>query len=65
LRASAEPALELRYRQVFTGAPSIEIYIQHVLLEARGIAADTNQQALLGGFGHDCTTAHQNTHLAM
>jgi hypothetical protein len=43
LRHSAQLSLKLRYRQILAGQPSIEADVQHVLVERRGIAADSDQ----------------------
>jgi hypothetical protein len=43
----------MRYRQILTGQPSIEIYIQHVLSKSGGVSADADQQPSLGGLADD------------
>jgi hypothetical protein len=43
----------MRYRQILTRQPSIEIYIQHVLFESGGVSADPNQQPSLRWLADD------------
>ena len=50
---AAELTLQPRYRQILAGQPSIKTYIQHVLFERGGVAADPDQQPLLGGLSDD------------
>jgi hypothetical protein len=38
----------MRDRQILAGAPSIEIDVQHVLVEGGGVAADADQQTAPG-----------------
>lgn len=50
---AAQLALQLRYRQIIAGQPSIQADIEHVLIERSGVAAYSDQHAPPGGLADD------------
>jgi len=55
----------MRYRQILTGQPSIETYIQHVLFESSGVSADPDQQPPLGGLSDDGVKRTASSQISM
>jgi hypothetical protein len=55
----------MRYWQILTGQPPIEIYIQHVLFRSSGVSTDSDQQPPLCGIADDGMTRTGSSQISM
>jgi hypothetical protein len=55
----------MRHRQILTGQPPIEAYIQHILLESSGVSADPDQQPPFGRLSDDGVKRTASSQIAM